>query len=93
MKPATRLVEIRRRSRNLPPQGVDPLRAIHQRCVADPETLENRTLMRVTRAIEEGRGDFDDADIWALGREALGLVDALVEGRMSGQVRRRRLPV
>jgi len=47
-----------------------------------PETLENKTLMRIARAIEEGRGDFDDADIWALGQEALGLLDVLIEGRI-----------
>jgi hypothetical protein len=39
--------------------------------------------MRIARAIEEGCGDFDDADIWALGQEALGLLDALVERRLS----------
>ena len=54
------------------------------RCHAAPETLENKTLMRIARAIEEGRGDFDDADIWALGQEALGLLDALFERRLSG---------
>ncbi len=30
------------------------------------------------------RGDFDDADIWALGQESLGLLDALIERRISG---------
>jgi hypothetical protein len=41
--------------------------------------------MRVARAIEEARGDFDNADIWALGQEALGLLDALVERRISSR--------
>ena len=45
--------------------------------------LENSTLMRIARAIEEGRGDFDDADIWALGQEAPGLLDALTGPRIS----------
>ena len=40
--------------------------------------------MRIARAIEVGRGDFDDADIWALGQEALGLLDALIKRRISG---------
>ena len=40
--------------------------------------------MRSTRAINERRGDFDDADVWALGQEALGLLDALIERRISG---------
>ena len=84
MKLAALLVEIRRRSRTLPAPDVDPLQAIYQRCQAAPETLENKTLMRIARAIEETRGDFDDADIWALGQEALGLLDALIERRLSG---------
>jgi len=67
----------------LPPAHVAPLQAIYQRCHAAPETLENKTLMRIARAIEEGRGDFDDADIWALGQEALGLLDALIERRIN----------
>ena len=71
MKLAALLDEIRRRARILLAPDVDPLQAIHQRCAADPETLESRTLIRITRAIQEHRGDFDDADIWALGQEAL----------------------
>jgi hypothetical protein len=60
-------------------------RLIHEQCRLAPETLENRTLMRIARAIQETRGDFDDADIWALGQEALGLPDALVERRISSR--------
>jgi len=83
MKLAALLVEIRRRARTLPPPHVDPLQAIHQRCQSNPETLENKTLMRIARAIEGGRGDFDDADVWALEQEALGLLDALIEPRIT----------
>jgi len=83
MKLETLLVEIRRRSRSLPPPHVDPRQAIHERCRAAPETLENKTLRRVARAIEERRGDFDDADMWALGQESLGLLDAVIERRAS----------
>ena len=83
MKLAFLLVEIRRRQRTLPPPGVEPLQAIHQRCAVNPETLEDRTLMRITRAIQERRGDFDDADVWALAQEALGLLDALIERSIS----------
>ena len=67
MKLAALLVEIRRRSRTLPPPHVDLLQPIHERCHAAPETLKNKTPMRITRAGENGRGDFDDADVWALG--------------------------
>ena len=47
------------------------------------ETLENRTLMWIAKAIQEHRADFDDAGIWALSQEALGLLDALIERRIS----------
>ena len=82
MQLAILLREIRRRSRSLPEPQIDPLRVICQRWRANPATLENRTLMRIARAIEEGRGDFHDADVWALGQEALGLLDALIERRL-----------
>ena len=59
----------------LPAPDVDPLQAIHQRRAADLETLENRTLVRITRAIQERRGDFDDADIWALGARVARCAD------------------
>jgi hypothetical protein len=78
------LAEIRSRARTLPPPEVDPWRAIRLRCSAQPETLENQTLMRIMTAIREGHGDFDDADIWALGQEALGLVQALIERKTPG---------
>ena len=81
---AALLAEIRRRSRNVSPPHVDPWQAIRLRCWAHPDTLENRTLMRIMRAIREGDGEFDDAAIWTLGQEALGLLDALIERRVSG---------
>jgi len=83
MKLATLLIEIRRRSHIPPTFHIDPLHEIHERCRANPETLENKTLMRVARAIEERRGNSDDADRWALGQESLGLLDALIERRAS----------
>jgi hypothetical protein len=56
---------VRRPSRNLPPRHVDPLKAIHERCRAE-------TLRRIARAIEEGRGDSIDADIWRSVRKRRG---------------------
>ena len=41
--------------------------------------LSSRTLMRIARAIDEGRGDFADADTWALGQEAPGQLEVLTE--------------
>ena len=83
VKLAALLVEIHRRARTLPPPHVDPWLAIRLRCRAQPETLENQTLMRIMRAIREGHGDFDDSDIWALGQEPLGLLAALFQRTIS----------
>jgi len=75
------LVEIRRRSRTLPQPHVDPLQAIYQRCQAAPETLENKTLIRIALAIEEESAEFDEREVLALPQEALRLLDALIERR------------
>ena len=83
MKLATLLIELRRLSDTPPTFHVDPLHEIHERCHADPESLENKTLLRVARAIEERRRDFDGTDMGALGKESLGLLDALIERRPS----------
>ena len=82
MKLADFLVEIRRRARVPPLPHVDPWQAIRLRCAAQPDTLENQTLIRISNAIREGAGDFDEADIWTLGQEALGLLDALIAPRL-----------
>ena len=82
MKLVDLLVEIRRRARVLPLPHVDPWQAIRLRCAAQPDTLENQTLIRITNAIRDGAGEFDEADIWALGQEALGLLDALIAPRL-----------
>ena len=39
--------------------------------------------MRIARAIEKRHGDFDETDIWVLGQEAVGLLDALIEPTVS----------
>ena len=44
---------------------------------------------RFARAVEKGRGDFDEADIWTLGQEALGLLDALLSEGSADVFRRR----
>jgi hypothetical protein len=78
-KLATLLARIRRGSPAQPQPGANPLQTIYERCQADPETHENKTLMQLARTINEGRRDFDEVDVLALGEEALGLLDALIE--------------
>jgi hypothetical protein len=46
-----------------------------------PITRPSTGMVSPTMPREIPSDDFDDADIWALGREALGLLDALVERR------------
>jgi hypothetical protein len=73
------LVEIRRRARVLPAFDVDPLQEISRRCAEAPHTPDARTLAKITIAIGNRSGQFDDREIWLLGPEALGLLDALSE--------------
>ena len=73
------LVEIRRRDRVLPEPDVDPIEEIMRRVAANPHTTENRTLVRIAGAIGMRQEIFRENDIWSLGPEALGLLDALIE--------------
>jgi hypothetical protein len=84
VKLAALLVEIRRLMPPLPPAHVDPLRAIYQRCEALPRTSsERQTLERLALTITQGsESDFDEREVWKLPREALGLLDALIERRL-----------
>jgi len=86
MKLAALLVEIRRLMPPLPPAHVDPLQAIYQRCSSLPRgSTERRTLERLAIAITQGsEADLDERDVWKLLPESLGLLDALIERRISG---------
>jgi len=70
----------------LPPTHIDPLQATYQRCRALPgDDSERQTLERLALAITQGTsGEFDERDLLKLPQEALGLLDALIEQRISG---------
>lgn len=84
MELAQMLVEIRRRACVRPSPDVDPLREIQRRCADAPDTSENRTLARITTAIGYRSGSFGELEIWSLGPEALGLLEALIERTIQG---------
>jgi len=75
------LLEIRRRTRVLPPSHVDPLRALHQHCAAMPATsAERKTLQQLTLGITHRNvRAIDENEVWKLGPVVLGLLDALIE--------------
>jgi hypothetical protein len=77
------VVEIRRRSRTLPAPEVDPIEEIMRRVPADPDTPESRSLVKIAGAIGMEAGELDEREIWNLSQEALELLDALVERRIS----------
>ena len=82
IKLTTLLVEIRRRARVLPARDVDPLQEIMLRIGKAPSTPENRTLLKIAAAAISRREEyFNENDIWSLGQEALGLLNALIEQR------------
>jgi hypothetical protein len=83
MQLAQLLVEIRRRARVLPAYDVDPMEEIGRR-LSEPPTAEQRTLLKFALAIRHNAGgEFNENEIWALGPEALGLLDALIERTIS----------
>ena len=69
----------------LPPAHVDPLRAIYQRCEELPrDNPERRALERLALASTPGsEADLDEREVWKLPPEALGLLDALIERRIT----------
>ena len=63
------------------------MRAIYQRCEKLPRSSpERQTLERLAIVITQGaEADIDEREVWKLPREALGLLDALIERTISGQ--------
>ena len=74
-----------RRRGLFPPPNVDPLRAIYQHCAAMPsDSAERKTLQQLALGITQGSvGAIDENGVWKLGPVVLGLLDALIERKIS----------
>jgi len=90
MKPlrlARFLAEVRVRTRTQIPEDIDPVGLIMSRVSINPHTPESKALRKATRAVIATEGDMTEADLWALGQDALGLLDAFAEQRLTGRYR------
>lgn len=84
MKLARLLAEVRIRMRTSIPEGRDPIRLILSQLADNGHTLEARALRKTVLAVIDTYADVTDADLWALGTDALGLLDAFATYRFTG---------
>jgi hypothetical protein len=52
---------------------------------ANGYTAETRALRKATLAVIDTQADMAEADLWALGKNALALLDAFIEYRIEGR--------
>ena len=93
MKLATFLVEVRKRGGTAIPEQLDPVWLIMSRLAVNGYTAEARALRKATLAVIDAQADMADADLWALGKDALGLLDAFVADRLSGRYKQADLEI
>ena len=79
------LAEVRARLRTPIPEDLDPIAIILSRVSFNPHTVESRSLRKATLAVIATEGHLAESDIWALGKDALGLLDAFAARRFTGR--------
>ena len=77
------LAEIKRRPRIMLSSGADPVAAIMRYVSRSPNSPANRRLVKIAAAVVRRRSNFDENEVWSLGEESLGLLDALIERTIS----------
>jgi hypothetical protein len=87
------VVEVRARAHTAIPADVDPIGVILTRVGLHPHTVESIALRKATLAVISTEGDMADADLWALGKDALGLLDAFGAHRRAGRYSARELEI
>ena len=81
------LSEVNSRARNAIPPEIDPIGIILTRVGLYPHTLESRALSKATLATIARKGEMSDSDLWALGQEALALLDTFADCLEHGRYR------
>ena len=84
MKLARFLAEVRTRIRTPMLGDLDPVGMIFSQLAANGHTVEARALRKAALAVIDTYADVTDADLWALGKDALGLLDAFAAYRFTG---------
>jgi len=87
------LLEVSKRTHGTLPSGVDPIAAILTRVRVDPDTAESRALRKATLAVIATKGEMSKFDLWALGQDALALLDAFVNSIHSARYPRSELDI
>ncbi len=67
------------------PDELDPLPLIITRIGVNRYTLESQALLRVCLAVVDTEGEMVESDLWALGSDARGLLNAFAMRRMLGK--------
>jgi hypothetical protein len=93
VKIARFLAEVRTRTRTPIPADADPIGIILTRVGVNPHTVESQALRKATLAVIATEGDMLKNDLWALGADALGLLDAFAAYRLTGRYSARELDV
>jgi len=79
------LVEVSKRTHGSLPPAVDPIGSILAQVFANPDTAESRALRKATLAVITSKGELSKFDLWALGQDALALLDAFVNSMHSAR--------
>jgi hypothetical protein len=69
------------------PQDIDPIGIILARVSMNPNTVESRALSKACLAVIATEGEFSDTDVFALGRDARGLLDVFAVERLTARYR------
>lgn len=77
------LAEVRKRVRTTIDPEIDPLGIILARINLNPHTPQSRALAKAAIAVSATEGDMTEADLWALGQDALALLDAFAMCRLT----------
>ena len=72
---------------------MDPIGLILSRLAVNPHTAEARALRRAMLAVIATDQEMADADVWALGKDARGLLDAFAAYRLGGRYKQAELEV
>lgn len=77
------LVEVRKRSRTELMPEIDALGVLLARVAMNRYNGEGRALARAAIAVVHEDREIPEADLWALGRDALGMLDAFAAKRQA----------
>ena len=85
MRLARFLAQVHVRNRTQIPVEIDPIGIILGRVGLRPNTAESRALTKATLALIGRDGELTESDLWALGQDSLGMLDAFATDLLSAR--------